>query len=417
MKRKSSKMAESIELKIREAYQLQRHQKCVELIDSLPTIIKENSQYRILKASCLNNIPGRSRDALSILDLVIGAEEKPNPLALFGKGLCFINEGNFTEAVKCFERAIELEPSEKMDKARAMKDRAEKMMLNMLAKRKEQPKNEISTCNVCGKVFTKLFSMTRHMLLHTGERPFQCSICHYGFIQKSDLLRHEATHKSEFNFHCLYCTKKFKTKKNLQCHMTTHEDPRPFKCPQCPKAFKLERLLKHHLENHQNLAKTFQCEECHIVFLSREILVAHLEECHPQQEGNIALEPLDIKPDISEIQPMELVENCGNHDELVKVKEEPKDDEKVMKVSPISVKPVKTLIGVTLVGESAKEFETCETEKNPVDKDVDGDNFFADSDPDVAFLRSIIKDIELMDPKQKEEFQNHVRLIIDEILE
>jgi tetratricopeptide (TPR) repeat protein len=190
-------MSESIEIKIRDAYQHQKHYKCVELIDSLPKETKESSQYRILKASCLNNIPGRSKEALELLDSVINGDPNPNPLAMFGKGLCLINEGNFSEAVKCFGRAIELEPSERMDKARAMKERAEKMMLSAMAKRKEVPKpNENMACKVCGKNFTKNFSLSRHMLLHTGERPFHCSICKYGFIQKSDLLRHEATHKA-----------------------------------------------------------------------------------------------------------------------------------------------------------------------------------------------------------------------------
>ena len=407
-------MSESIELKIRNAYQMQKHSKCLELIDSLPSATRDSSQYKILKASCLNVMPGRSSEALAILDSVIASDSTPNPLALFGKGLCLISEGNFIDAVKCFEHAIELEPSDKMDKARAMKDRAEKMMMSLLAKRREAAKpNEENKCKVCHKIFTKNFSLTRHMLLHTGHRPFKCSICSYGFIQKSDLLRHEATHKAEFNFHCLYCTKRFKTKKNLQCHSSTHKEDRPFKCPKCPKSFKLEKLLIFHVNLHGN--RTYQCDLCDMSFLTKPVIFAHIQECHTKKSGNIALQPLDIKPDPADIV-LTMDTESGKEEEIptIKIKDEPCVDNsvRIFQQEPIEIKsePLE-------ISDSNEEgFEVGEVL-------IGGEELnYADNyapiiiNDEIIFMQSLIKDMQRMSEEQRGDFQRKTRMIIDEML-
>jgi tetratricopeptide (TPR) repeat protein len=392
-------MSEHIELQIRDAYKHQKHSKCVELIDSLPSKINETSQYRILKASCLNNISGRSSEAFLILESVIQTDPQ-NPLALFGKGLVCINEGKFQEAVQCFSNAIELEPSEKMDKARAMKARAENMLLSLKAKKRDPPKTaDISTCNVCHKSFTKNFSLMRHMLLHTGERPFSCKICNYGFIQKSDLLRHEATHKAEFNFHCMYCTKKFKTKKNLQCHLATHKTDRPYPCPHCPKTFKLPRLLRFHVGTHRN-TKEFQCDICSKSFAKKPYISAHMKTCHLRDEKKNAPRPEQIEEEL-------------DFSQDIIVKEEPQFSEQVIYEEPINIiqEPI-----------SIKEEPSEEETSNMSFEESDESSRISDVayapiiDPDMEFFRLLIRDVKRMDEKQKEQFRRKTRAVINEIL-
>ena len=46
------------------------------------------------------------------------------------------------------------------------------------------------TCPVCGRQFGSAYSMKRHYMIHTGERPYQCDKCGRGFVQKGDLQSH-----------------------------------------------------------------------------------------------------------------------------------------------------------------------------------------------------------------------------------
>lgn len=50
-----------------------------------------------------------------------------------------------------------------------------------------------SRCHVCHKVFQgdkRKYRLGRHMVTHTGERPFHCTQCPYKANQKEHLTRH-----------------------------------------------------------------------------------------------------------------------------------------------------------------------------------------------------------------------------------
>lgn len=169
---------EDEEAAIREFYRQQKHEECLRLIEAAPESVKNSSQYKILQASCLNNLSGKSLEAHSILDDVI-KREPLNALAYYGKGLVFINEGNLELSIEYFEKAIQADPSEKMNKARQMKSRAERMLKSVklekqkarkvdgesvspkakaVAKKKSSDKESDSfDCPVCFKPFSKIY--------------------------------------------------------------------------------------------------------------------------------------------------------------------------------------------------------------------------------------------------------------------
>lgn len=45
-------------------------------------------------------------------------------------------------------------------------------------------------CNICGKDYVRLMSLTRHMHSHSDVKPFACNICNYSSIEKHSVKKH-----------------------------------------------------------------------------------------------------------------------------------------------------------------------------------------------------------------------------------
>ena len=64
---------------------------------------------------------------------------------------------------------------------------------------------KVHVCDICKKMFSYKSCLTRHMLVHTGEKDFECYVCLKKFALKSHLTEHMITHTKDKNFKCDLC--------------------------------------------------------------------------------------------------------------------------------------------------------------------------------------------------------------------
>ncbi|XP_069167966.1 gastrula zinc finger protein XlCGF8.2DB-like [Procambarus clarkii] len=130
-------------------------------------------------------------------------------------------------------------------------------------------------CPECGKRFSQLGHMKTHMLVHSGEKPHKCPECGNVFTHLGSMKRHMLVHLGEKPHKCPECGKRFRHLGSMKTHMMMHIDARPFECDECGKRFRECRSIIRHILVHTE-ERPFECDKCGRLYKSRNGIKAHV---------------------------------------------------------------------------------------------------------------------------------------------
>uniref|UniRef100_A0A8D0GN21 Zinc finger protein 770 n=1 Tax=Sphenodon punctatus TaxID=8508 RepID=A0A8D0GN21_SPHPU len=167
-------------------------------------------------------------------------------------------------------------------------------------------KKKTHTCETCNKMFPSRSKLERHLLIHTGQKPFKCSLCSKSFRQTTHLKIHQLTHTEERPFQCCFCQKGFKIQSKLLKHKQLHTRNKAFpnilykaKNPKYPR---LQHPLEGKQEDFENINANesqevdplgfhciyivpYQCPVCEQCFETEQVLSLH--KCFYPKDGKI----------------------------------------------------------------------------------------------------------------------------------
>ncbi|XP_070603316.1 ras-responsive element-binding protein 1 isoform X2 [Erythrolamprus reginae] len=163
------------------------------------------------------------------------------------------------------------------------------------------------SCSICGKSLSSASSLDRHMLVHSGERPYKCSVCDQSFTTNGNMHRHMKIHEKDATGATSTTPasplkrRRLSTKRKLSHEAEADkeeqspakkvvEEPQNgetekrademYRCPVCFKEFSCKFGLETHMEIHPDAS--LRCDVCCITFRTHRGLLRHNAVIHKQ---------------------------------------------------------------------------------------------------------------------------------------
>uniref|UniRef100_A0A4W5K417 Ras-responsive element-binding protein 1 n=1 Tax=Hucho hucho TaxID=62062 RepID=A0A4W5K417_9TELE len=155
------------------------------------------------------------------------------------------------------------------------------------------------SCSICGKALSSASSLDRHMLVHSGERPYKCSFCGQTFTTNGNMHRHMKIHDKDpagvVPISPPSPTKRRRPSAKRRSAMdednersdepakkkvTRQGDDEVLPCPICFKTFGCKYDLEVHMDTHPDT--TLRCDLCCLSFRTHRGLLRHNAGIHKQ---------------------------------------------------------------------------------------------------------------------------------------
>ncbi|XP_073423410.1 ras-responsive element-binding protein 1 isoform X4 [Dendrobates tinctorius] len=163
------------------------------------------------------------------------------------------------------------------------------------------------SCSICGKSLSSASSLDRHMLVHSGERPYKCSMCGQSFTTNGNMHRHMKIHEKDPNSALSTSPPSPQKRRRMTSKRKSNpeeeiekEETSPAKkaivveeiqqveqvkkpedvipCPLCFKEFTCKSSLYTHMESHPEAS--LKCDTCCISFRTLRGLLRHNSVIH-----------------------------------------------------------------------------------------------------------------------------------------
>jgi KRAB domain-containing zinc finger protein len=158
-----------------------------------------------------------------------------------------------------------------------------------------------NTCDVCGKHFSTMSNLRRHMAIYSADTSYECDVCDQEFTNKLYLTIHMRRHTTdETSYRCPHFGKEYNTIDGLNSHIRFKHNKTGKLCDTCKKDFKDTYALNRHMKNHSDerevhiqchgkfkdikshmvsckakKTKKYQCDHCDKMFSEKRYALIH----------------------------------------------------------------------------------------------------------------------------------------------